>query len=225
MKKTNIIILVLLCVSVGYWFRSCSEIPTPLPPRGDMGKDSIIARLKNELNQERVTALVNEYTLNELKDINAGELLEIKKEVVKLRRLVSLDRVEIHTTDTIKTILKDTFIHVRTDTVGGDTVIIARRFDYYDNWLRLEGVAIGDSLTCNYWLKNKFTITHEKGRKALFKQYPTLIHITNENPHSMTTAINTYQIKPEKRRGFEHPVFAFAVGVGVGVVGGVLLTR
>ena len=223
MKKTNIVILVLLCVSVGYWFRSCSEIPAPLPPRGDMGNDSIIARLKNELNQERVTALVNEYTLNELRDINAGGLLEIRKEVVKLRRLVSLDRVEIHTTDTIKTILKDTFIHVRTDTVGGDTVIIARRFDYYDNWLRLEGVAIGDSLTCNYWLKNKFTITHEKGRKALFKQYPTLIHITNENPHSTTTGVNTYTLKPNKRTALQSPLFTFGVGVGLGLFGGLLI--
>ena len=225
MKQSNLIVLVLACFAAGYWLRSCSKISTYSPPTVSMGKDSIINRLRDSLGRERVTTLAKEYTLSELKNINAGELAAIRSEVSKLRRLVSLDRVEIHTTDTIKTVLKDTFLHIRTDTLRGDTIIIARRFDYHDNWLRLQGVAVGDSLTCNYWLKNKFSITHERGRKRLFKQTPLLIHITNENPHSMTTAVNTYQIKPEKRRGFEHPVFALAVGVGVGVVGGVLLTR
>ena len=225
MKQSNIIILVLACVVAGYWFRSCSEIPTISPPPVSTGKDSVINRLRDRLGRERVTTLAKEYTITELKNINAGELAAIRSEVSKLRRLVSLDRVEIHTTDTIRTTLKDTFLHIRTDTLRGDTIIIARRFDYYDNWLRLQGVAVGDSLTCNYWLKNKFTITHERARKPLFKPAPLLIHITNENPHSLTTGVNTYQIKPAKRRGFQNPVFAFAVGVGVGVVGGVLLTR
>ena len=225
MKQSNIIILVLLCVAVGYWFRACNSPAPTIHPQNFAAHDSIINRLRDSLGRERVTTLAKEYTLSELKNINAGELAAIRSEVSKLRRLVSLDRVEIHTTDTIKTVLKDTFLHIRTDTLRGDTIIIARRFDYYDNWLRLQGVAVGDSLICNYSLRNKFNITHEKGRKQLFKPAPLLVHITNENPHTITSNVSTSQITPEKRRGVEHPVFAFAVGVGVGVVGGVLLTR
>ena len=225
MKQSRVIILVLACVAAGYWFRACNSPDPTIDPPNFAAHDSMTNRLRDSLGRERVTTLAKEYTITELKNINAGELAAIRSEVSKLRRLVSLDRVEIHTTDTIKTVLKDPFLHIRTDTMRGDTIIIAKRFDYYDNWLRLQGVAVGDSLTCNYWLKNKFTIKHERGRKPLFKPAPLLVHITNENPHSLTTGVNTYQIKPEKRRGFEHPVFAFAVGVGVGVVGGVLLTR
>ncbi len=225
MKQINIIILVLLCFAAGYFLRGCNSTPPIINPQNFSIQDSIINRLRDSLGRERVTSLAKQYTLNELKKINAGELAAIRLEVSRLRRLVSINKVEIHTTDTITTVLKDTLLRIRTDTLKEPATILAKRFDFNDKWLKLQGIVIGDSLTCNYWLSNKFTITHEKGRKPLFKPAPLLIHITNENPHSMTTEVNTYQIKPEKRRGMQNPVFSFIVGAGVGAVGGVLLTR
>jgi hypothetical protein len=221
--KSNIIIIALLSIIFVLLFKSCGQRDALSRSISAVTvKDSIITRVTDELGRETAKAKARQFTINDLKNSNTAEVAELKKEIGRLnKKFKNYTRVKITTTDTIKTILKDTFLHIRRDTIRGDTVIIAKRFDYKDKWLSLEGIAFNDSLICQYYLKNDLSITHKLGGGFFKRDNNLYVTIKNNNPNTTTNQVQTFKIKERKR----YPIVTFITGAAAGFIAGFVATR
>lgn len=220
--KNNIIIICLLALVALLSFDSCKQrAEVRRTTQAVTTKNSIISRVEDERGRESAKVRAREFTITQLKASRAAEVDSLKKEVGRLKGLKSFVKVYVNTTDTITTTVKDTFLHIRVDTITKDTVIIARKFDYYDNWLKLHGVIIQDSLIANYSVKNEYSITHRFGRGYYFNDNNIYITVKNNNPNTTTAQIQTFKIKERKT----YPVASLVAGFLGGAVTGWIISE
>jgi len=153
-----------------------------------------------------------------------------KKEVITLPQILgdsikeneSLDIIEtkvifktLTRRDTIKVHLIDTFIVEQADTFQ------VKAFQFNDGWVAFGGKVDSDTLTLDSLIvSNAYNIEMGKERKWRFGKQKRMVYIRNENPHTSTKDVTSFQL-PDDKKWYQKD----AVKYGVGGLGMFLILR
>ena len=153
-----------------------------------------------------------------------------KKEVITLPQILgdsikeneSLDIIEtkvifktLTRRDTIKVHLIDTFIVEQADTFQ------VKAFQFNDGWVAFGGKVDSDTLPLDSLIvSNAYNIEMGKERKWRFGKQKRMVYIRNENPHTSTKDVTSFQL-PDDKKWYQKD----AVKYGVGGLGMFLILR
>jgi hypothetical protein len=153
-----------------------------------------------------------------------------KKEVITIPQILgdsikeneSLDVIEtkvifktLTRRDTIKVHLIDTFIVEQADTFK------VKAFQFNDGWVAFGGKVDSDTLTLDSLIvSNAYNIEMGKERKWRFGKQKRMVYIRNENPHTSTKDVTSFQL-PDDKKWYQKD----AVKYGVGGLGMFLILR
>ena len=117
--------------------------------------------------------------------------------------------------DTIKVFLVDTFIVEQEDTLK------FKAFKFNDGWVAFGGKVDSDTLTLDSLIvSNAYNIEMGKERKWRFGKQKRMVYIRNENPHTSTKDVSSFQL-PDDKKWYQKD----AIKYGVGGLGMFLLLR
>jgi hypothetical protein len=212
-KKFNsyAIALILLLIIIALLFKMCSD-----------------AQERNEAVSTISQLLKDKSELQVSIDEMGREIA--KKEVITIPQILgdsikeneSLDVIEtkvifktLTRRDTIKVHLIDTFIVEQADTFK------VKAFQFNDGWVAFGGKVDSDTLTLDSLIvSNAYNIEMGKERKWRFGKQKRMVYIRNENPHTSTKDVTSFQL-PDDKKWYQKD----AVKYGVGGLGMFLILR
>jgi len=212
-KKFNsyAIAVILVLIIIALLFKTCSDA------REKSDAVSTISQLlkdKSELQisideMGREIAKKEVITLPQIlgDSIKENESLDIIETKVIFRTLTRRDTIKVH--------LIDTFIVEQADTFQ------VKAFQFNDGWLAFGGKVDSDTLTLDSLIvSNAYNIEMGKERKWRFGKQKRMVYIRNENPHTSTKDVTSFQL-PDDKKWYEKD----AVKYGVGGLGMFLILR
>jgi len=213
LKKFNsyAIALILLLIIIALLFKMCSDaqerskavstISQLLKDKSDL--QTSVDEMGREIAKKEVITLPQ--ILGD--SIKENESLDVIETKVIFRTLTRRDTIKVH--------LIDTFIVEQADTLQ------VKAFQFNDGWVAFGGKVDSDTLTLDSLIvSNAYNIEMGRERKWRFGKQKRMVYIRNENPHTSTKDVTSFQL-PDDKKWYEKD----AVKYGVGGLGMFLLLR
>ena len=123
---------------------------------------------------------------------------KIEEQLKEIEALKSLDTKIVFRTETkyktLEIIIRDTIVVHDTDTVS------IKRFEHKDDWIAMAGSIEDSKMKFDSLIfKNKYTIEIGSQKDGLFKKKKQMIYLRNENPHTSTTDLTSFELKKPKK--------------------------
>ena len=178
-------------------------------------------KTRNAFGQEVTERKLMYGSIENFKKIVAGK----DSTISKLQKLVTKETIAA----TILDNATSNAIHSHTNSVAGRDTIIRHdsifvypeyKTKFLDRWQDFNVVANRDTFLINYKVYNEFAIEQKFEKQKVsgyfFKQEVPVIQITNSNPHTVTTDVQSYSVDPPKNTALKK----IALGIGMGLIGG-----
>lgn len=140
-------------------------------------------KVRDSLNAASVQAL--NLTVSEYKRYRTEDAALIRDMGIKLKRALSVAKVETSTDVTIHAPIQDSIIQSDNPELPSDTV---RTFNWRDPWVSVAGTIRKDSISCSVRSQDSLAIVaHRVPRKFLFIRWGTKavrLDIVSRNPHT-----------------------------------------
>lgn len=204
-KDILIVFLAVMLIVIGY--KSCQNESLLREQSIDIldykSNNQIISKTIDDKNRE----------ITEVKSLVIQQSEIISKHLKEIQKLKSLDAKIVFETktlyDSIKITMTDTLIINSLDTIS------ARKVNYKDKWLLINGFTYNDTLFFDSLIvDNKYSIEIGDVRNGLFKK-KKVAYIVNENPYSKTTMAQSFIIKDDKKWYQKKGVQMLGLGLGV----------
>lgn len=213
LKKFNsyAIAVILVLIIIALLFKTCSDareksdaissIAKLLKDKGDL-QTFIDDMGRQNAKQEVIT--IPQVLGDSLKETESLDVLETK---IVFKTLTRRDTIKVH--------LVDTFIVEQADTFK------FKAFQFNDGWVAFGGKVDSDTLTLDSLIvSNAYNIEMGKERKWRFGKQKRMVYIRNENPHTSTKDVTSFQL-PDDKKWYQKD----AVKYGVGGLGMFLILR
>jgi hypothetical protein len=212
-KKFNsyAIALILLLVIIALLFKTCSDAQEKSEAFSTISQ---LLKDKSEL-QISIDEMGREIAKKEVitipqilgDSIKENESLDVIETKVIFKTLTRRDTIKVH--------LIDTFIVEQADTFQ------VKAFQFNDGWVAFGGKVDSDTLTLDSLIvSNAYNIEMGKERKWRFGKQKRMVYIRNENPHTSTKDVTSFQL-PDDKKWYQKD----AVKYGVGGLGMFLILR
>lgn len=140
-------------------------------------------KVRDSLNAASVEAL--QLTVSEYKKYRTEDAALIRDMGIKLKRALSVSKVETSTDVEIQAPVQDSIIRPDNSEMPPDTV---QTFKWYDPWVSVAGTIRKDSVSCSVHSEDSLAIVaHRVPRKSLFIRWGTKavrLEIVSRNPHT-----------------------------------------
>ena len=213
LKKFNsyAIALILLLIIIALLFKMCSDaqerseavstISQLLKDKSEL--QTSVDEMGREIAKKEVVTLP-QILGNSIKENESLDVIETK---VIFRTLTRRDTIKVH--------LIDTFIVEQADTFQ------VKAFQFNDGWVAFGGKVDSDTLTLDSLIvSNAYNIELGRERKWRFGKQKRMVYIRNENPHTSTKDVTSFQL-PDDKKWYQKD----AVKYGVGGLGMFLILR
>ena len=223
-KYFNIGAISIIVLLVLLYYRSCNKNQR-LQNENDLydALTDTLVKTRNKLNQETSSRKALYSDLQSFKKLNGikdSAILALQKAVDKNTLTATIIRnttvaVASGSTDTVMardTIIKDSLIYVFPE----------YRKIFRDRWFLAAITANKNTTMLNFKTYNEFIIKHQwKRQDGIFKPKSLIIEVTNLNPNTETTSLQSFVFKPKK----QHRMAVFAGGVAIGAAVVLFLTQ
>lgn len=139
-----------------------------------------------------------EVSLKALKNSNAKEVQELKKEVKNWKDLNNTVKFSTSTSGSVATGLRDSIIYLpgKHDTLPPETLYVGQSFHWADEWLTIDGVVTdGDSIFIDYEVDNTYRVNTIWKRPKWYKRKELVIEVVSFNPSTKAEEITTFMVK------------------------------
>lgn len=208
LKKFNsyAIAVILVLIIIALLFKTCSDarekseafssITQLLKDKTDL--QTFIDDMGRQNSKQQVITLPQELG-DSLKENESLDVIETK---VIFKTLTRRDTIKVH--------LVDTFIVEQADTFK------VKAFQFNDGWVAFGGKVDSDTLTLDSLIvSNAYNIEMGKERKWRFGKEKRMVYIRNENPHTSTKDVTSFQL-PDDKKWYQKDAIKYGVG-GLGV--------
>lgn len=229
-----IIIILILLFALYSCFNRVKDLEQVASAQGDS-----IHRMIDENGKETASRQVYLTTIDNMKKVNDSQdslIVYLKEKLNKNTASLTVVTTKTKTEHATKT---EVSFRTDSDSIGirrneamgtshegiNDSILSTVTFksSYSDQWCSYDIVAMADTIKLNYTGFNQFSVSQEwkkqKGLKGFFQPPILEISITNENPNTKTTGVESFHAQIPKG----HNLRVFGIGVGIGVTAILLL--
>ncbi|MEK6879229.1 MAG: hypothetical protein AABY22_06445 [Nanoarchaeota archaeon] len=216
-KYFNIAAVSIIILLILLYYRSCNRIEN-LQNNIELNKalNDTLVKTRNTLGQEissRKALYTDLPTFKKLNGIKDSAILELQKRVDKNTQSATIIK-----NTTVTSALGGTDIIIQRDTIIKDSIVYIYpeyRKVFQDGWFWAKITSNKDTTILNFQTYNEFVIQHIwKRQDGLFKPKSLIIEVTNLNPNTETTSLQSFVIKPKSPR----KLIIFAGGIVIGAV-------
>lgn len=200
-------------------------------PRTDSTMQVMTKQWKGKDNKQYVQYIVKEVTNSELSKMQSAELASLRAQLKEAK----IKEKNLQSAVMFSTTTRDTIVVPINDTIQTSKEFVASKyFNWADSFLSITGAVVlsGDSsrvilnkLDIAYQLEERFSVIHAYKRSGLFQPKELTLTIVSDNPKTVVGKVQTYTIKPPKKKFYQTTVFKTLVGVGIGSVVGYKLAN
>lgn len=186
----------------GSYYKRLAEQKDQRIALGEAAQDSLVTYYNNELGTvvaERQALIAEREVLDEF-------LKEKQQELYELRKRSKADVGVIAHTET----KVDTVVRVVRDTVTNEVIGKVDKMPHYV----LNYKQKGDSLSTSLAIYNRQSVELLPSGK---------LRVINSNPYITVTELNSFYVQPPKKKN--HTLRNIGIGVGIGIVGGILISK